>query len=79
MSKIALWIITISNDQSIEEAATRLRAEGLTIRDILEEIGCITGSADDITIERLKKVQGVVDIAPDIQIDMEPPDSNETW
>ncbi|WP_249976654.1 hypothetical protein [Vreelandella olivaria] len=79
MSKIALWIITISNDQSIEEAATRLRAEGLTIRDILEEIGCITGSADDVTVERLKKVQGVVDIAPDIQIEMGPPDSNETW
>lgn len=79
MAKIALWIVTISSEQPIEEIATRLSAEGLTIRDVLEEIGCITGSADDATVERLKHLQGVVDIAPDIQIDMGPPGSGETW
>lgn len=79
MPNIALWIITISDDQSINDIATRLSAEGLTIRDVLEEIGCITGSADDVTAERLKKVKGVVDIAPDRQIDIGPPGSEETW
>lgn len=79
MPNIALWIITISDDQSISDIATRLSAEGLTIRDVLEEIGCITGSADDDTAERLKKVNGVVDISPDWQIDIGPPGSEETW
>ncbi|CAN0572017.1 unnamed protein product [Ectocarpus sp. 12 AP-2014] len=79
MANIELWIVTISSDQSISEIATRLSAEGLTIRDILEEIGCITGSADNVTVERLKKIQGVVDIAPDIQIDTGPPGSDSTW
>lgn len=79
MPKLALWIITISDDQSINDIATRLSAEGLTIREVLEEIGCITGSADDVTAERLKRVKGVVDIDPDRQIDVGPPDSEETW
>ncbi|MDN6323663.1 MAG: hypothetical protein L0J73_13570 [Halomonas sp.] len=79
MPNIELWIITISSDQPINEMATRLSEEGLTIKDILEEIGCITGSADNVTVERLKKIQGVVDIAPDIQIDMGPPGSDSTW
>ncbi|MGO1689974.1 MAG: hypothetical protein ACTHYL_06800 [Halomonas sp.] len=79
MPNIELWIITISSDQPINEMATRLSEEGLTIKDILEEIGCITGSADNVTVERLKKIQGVVDVAPDIQIDMGPPGSDSTW
>ncbi|MBT2773625.1 hypothetical protein J7J47_15465 [Halomonas sp. ISL-60] len=79
MAKIALWIITISDDQSINDIATRLSAEGLAIREVLKEIGCITGSADDDTAERLKRVKGVVDIAPDRQIDVGPPGADETW
>ncbi|SES33440.1 hypothetical protein SAMN04487958_11518 [Vreelandella subterranea] len=79
MPKIALWIITISNDQSINDIATRLSEEGLTVKEILEEIGCITGSADEVTAERLKRVKGVVDIAPDMHIDVGPPGSEETW
>jgi hypothetical protein len=79
MTNSALWIITISSDQSITEIATRLSAEGLTVKDVLEEIGCITGSADDVTAERLKKVSGVIDIAPDMQVDVGPPDAEDTW
>jgi hypothetical protein len=79
MPKIALWIITISDNQSITDIATRLSAEGLTVREVLEEIGCITGVADDATAQRLKSVEGVVDIAPDMQIDVGPPGSEETW
>ncbi|WFE72122.1 hypothetical protein P8S55_03300 [Halomonas sp. M1] len=79
MQGIELWIITISSDQSIREIATRLSAEGLTIRDVLEDIGCITGSADTATADRLKKIEGVVDIAPDMPIEIGPPDAGETW
>lgn len=79
MPTIALWIITISEDQSINEIASRLSDEGLSIRDVLEEIGCIIGSADDVTAERLRKVKGVVDIAPDMQLDIGPPGADETW
>lgn len=79
MPKTVLWIITISDDQSISDIASRLSAEGLSIREMLEEIGCITGLADDVTAERLKRVTGVVDIAPDMQIDVGPPGSEDTW
>lgn len=79
MSNVKQWLITISDDQTIKEIASRLSAEGLTIKDVLEEVGTITGSADDATADRLKKIKGVVDIAPDMQIDVGPPDSEETW
>lgn len=79
MQKIKLWIITISSDQSITDIAARLKAEGMTIRDLLEDIGCITGAADNATAQRLKHIEGVVDIAPDMQIEIGQPGSDETW
>ena len=79
MQKIELWIITISSDRSITDIAARLKAEGLTIRDLLEDIGCITGAADNATAERLKHIEGVVDIAPDMPIELGPSEGNQTW
>ncbi|WP_311063888.1 hypothetical protein [Halomonas sp. DWK9] len=79
MATVTLWLITISNDQPIQDIATRLSAEGLTIREVLEEIGCITGAADDATAQRLKQVKGVVDVAPDMPMDIGPPGASETW
>jgi len=79
MAKVRQWIITVSHDQSIHNIASGLAAKGLTIKDVLEEIGCITGSAEDSAVNRLKKVKGVVDIAPDMQIDLGPPDAEDTW
>lgn len=79
MQKIKLWIITISSDQSITDIAARLKAEGMTIRDLLEDIGCIIGAADNATAQRLKHIEGVVDIAPDMQIEIGQPGSDETW
>lgn len=79
MATTALWIITVSSDQSIDDIATCLSDEGLTIREVLEDIGCITGSADNVTAERLKKIEGVVDIAPDMPVDVGPPGADQTW
>ncbi len=79
MATVTLWLITISNDQPIQDIATRLSAEGLTIREVLEELGCITGAADDATAQRLKQVKGVVDVAPDMPMDIGPPGDDDTW
>ncbi|KAE8437663.1 MULTISPECIES: hypothetical protein [Halomonadaceae] len=79
MATVTLWLITISSDQPIQDIATRLSAEGLTVREVLEEIGCITGAADDATAQRLKQVQGVLDVAPDVPMDLGPPGADETW
>ncbi len=75
MQKVELWIITVSSDWSLTDIAARLKAEGLTICDLLEDIGCITGEADNATAERLKHIDGVVNIAQDIPIDLGPPGS----
>lgn len=79
MSNLKQWLITVSHDQSINEVVSQLSARGFVIKDVLEEVGCITGSADDATATELKRITGVEDIAPDTQIDLGPPDSEEHW
>ncbi|MFG6666400.1 hypothetical protein ACGK9R_04740 [Halomonas sp. HNIBRBA4712] len=79
MARIELWIVTIASGCSVAELAERLRREGLTVRELMEEIGCITGEADGATAERIKHIDGVVDIAPDTPIDLGPPDAGTTW
>ncbi|MFB9867745.1 hypothetical protein [Vreelandella sulfidaeris] len=79
MPKVELWIVTISSEHSINEIAPRLRDEGLTIRDLMEEIGCITGEADNDAVERIRCLEGVIDIAPDTPMGIGPPGANETW
>ncbi len=40
---------------------------------VLGDIGCIIGSADDSCLEALRGVRGVIDVAPDVGIDIGPP------
>lgn len=72
-------IITISGDRPIQDVAKDLAAAGLNGGQTLEEIGSITGSADDDAVSKLRKVRGVADVSPDVSVDVGPPDSRNTW
>ena len=72
-------IITISGDRPIQDVAKDLAAAGLKGGQTLEEIGSITGSADDYAVPKLRKVRGVADVSPDLSVDVGPPDSRNTW
>ncbi|WNL40752.1 hypothetical protein RN347_08835 [Halomonas sp. PAMB 3264] len=76
MARIELWIVTVASGCSIGELADRLGREGLTVRELMEEIGCITGEADSATAERIRHIDGVEDIAPDIPFELGPMDSD---
>lgn len=73
MANIELWIVTIASDCAIDEIAQRLKREGLAVRELMADIHCITGEADDATAERLRHLDGVLDIAPDMPITLGPP------
>jgi len=75
MSNAKQWLVTVDLDQSIREIAKALTAEGLTISKVLEEVGSIIGTADEKKVERLRKVKGVMDIAPDFKVELDPPES----
>jgi len=51
------WIIIVG-DRSIHDIAKDLAEAGLKDIQTFQEIGSITGSADDETVSRLRKVRG---------------------
>jgi hypothetical protein len=74
------WVITTSGDRSIGAIAKDLGSAGLTRRQVLKEIGSITGSASDKDVAKLRKVRGVADVSPSAPpVNIGPPDSDETW
>jgi hypothetical protein len=79
MAKGNRWIITTNADRPIKDIAKDLGAAGLKGVRVLKEVGSITGSADEKVVTKLRKVRGVVDVSPDADVDVGPPDSSETW
>lgn len=76
---MAKWVITTSGKRPIAEIAKELKAAGLSGGKVMKEIGVVTGSADRAALDKLRKVSGVTDVAPDEEIDLGPPDAKETW
>jgi hypothetical protein len=66
-------IITISGDRSIHEVARDLKKAGLTVGQVLEFTGTVTGSADSKNVKRLRGIRGVADVSEDHPVDIGPP------
>lgn len=73
------WIVTVSDTTPIDAVAKALAKAGLTKRQVLAEIGIVTGLADEADVAKLLRVSGVATVEPDTSIDIGPPDSSETW
>jgi hypothetical protein len=56
-----------------------LAAAGFTVGNVLEEVGSIVGEAGEDAVSKLRSIKGVVDVSPDVPIDIGPPGSPETW
>jgi hypothetical protein len=69
-------VVTLTGDRPIHEVAADLKAAGLTVDQVLKDIGSVTGSADPGAIERLRKVPGVADVSDDHGVDIGPPDAS---
>ena len=74
-----VWIVTTSSDRPMTEITKDLKEAGFSIGTVLEEIGSITGEAGDETASKLRSIAGVVDVSPDVPIDIGPPGSPKTW
>lgn len=73
------WVITTSGQRPLGEIAGELAAKGFATDSVLEEIGCITGTATDDVADKLRQVSGVEDVSPEPQINIGPPGSETTW
>jgi len=61
------------------EIANDLKEAGFSIGQVLEETGSITGQAGDEAAGKARSIAGVVDVSPDVPIDIGPPGSPDTW
>ncbi|BAR57670.1 putative transposase [Bradyrhizobium diazoefficiens] len=52
---------------------------GFKIDQTLEQIGVITGNSDDKAVGKARAIRGVTDVSPELQIDIGPPNSRDTW
>ncbi len=68
-------VITLSGDRPLGEVTADLTAAGLTIDQVLPEIGIVTGSAPAAVAPRLRRVTGVSHVSRDEGVDVGPPDS----
>lgn len=73
------WVVTLSGRRSLAAVRKDIEAAGFGIDNALEAIGVITGSCDEATASRVRRIDGVEDVAPEQRIDIGPPDSPGTW
>lgn len=79
MSNNKKWIVTATDKNALGDVSKKLTENGFVIDQVLEEVCCITGSASEETVNRLRKIPGVADVSPDQEIDIGPPGGVETW
>lgn len=79
MAKKKRWVVTTSGDRSLGDIKKKLTESGFAVDQVLDEIGCITGEANDDVAEQLRSVPGVTDVSPEMQVDIGPPDAPVTW
>lgn len=79
MPKRKKWVITTGSEWPIHDITKDLADAGLKDVQVLQEIGGITGLAEEEEVSKLRKVSGVKDVSPNISIDIGPPGSRETW
>ncbi|MFN7896362.1 MAG: hypothetical protein ACK5Q6_09450 [Cyanobacteriota bacterium] len=72
-------IITVAEDRraKLKQIASELQNKGLEINsEPLENLGIITGLAEEKSIEQLKNVNGVTAVEPSMPVQIAPPESD---
>lgn len=79
MPKSKRWVVTTSGDRSLGEIEKNLTEAGFDVDQVLDEIGCVTGTASDDIAESSRAISGITDVSPEEPIDIGPPDASVTW
>ena len=79
MPETASAEVTVSVDDEhatdLQGVAERLRAAGLSIDDLFEELGVIVGRIDESRADRLRDVEGVASVERSRSYQLPPPES----
>jgi hypothetical protein len=66
-------IVTVHPGSDIDAVADRLAKAGFQVKDKLEAVGAIIGSAQDQHIALLRNIPGVTDISESLPVQLNPP------
>ena len=70
------YVVTLAPGSDAERTASELRNRGLTVDNVMGEIGIISGAADDAAVARLREAAGVLDVSESGSVQLPPPDSD---
>jgi len=65
MSNKRNLVVTVSGERPISDVEKDLKKAGLSVNQVLSEIGCITGVGDKAVADKLRKIPGVADVSPE--------------
>ena len=70
------YVVTLTPGSDAQRTASELRNRGLTVDNVMDEIGIISGAADDAAIASLRQAAGVLDVKESGEVQLPPPDSD---
>ncbi len=71
-------LVTVDDEYSgrMTEIVDRLRAEGMSVENVMKTLQTITGSIEADKIDLISKQEGIAHIEKAHQFELEPPDSD---
>jgi hypothetical protein len=69
------WVVTVSGSRSLNDIRKNVVESGFTVDQVLGEMSLITGVAEDEVAEKVRKIPGVVDVSPELGVDIGDPDA----
>jgi hypothetical protein len=66
-------IVTVKPGSDFEAVAAHLGQAGMEVRDKLEAVGSVIGSARSTDVARLRTIPGVLDVTESTRIQLNPP------
>jgi len=74
------WVITLSGERSVNDVKKDIVALGFDVGEVLEEIGCISGSATESVAKKINDISGINDLSEEPgEFSIGHPDSPLTW
>jgi hypothetical protein len=72
-------VVTLSGARALSDVENALRDAGFAVDQVLDAMGCITGTASEDVAERLRAIPGIADVSPPPSADVGPPGAPVTW
>ncbi|MER7010252.1 hypothetical protein ABT324_02330 [Saccharopolyspora sp. NPDC000359] len=73
------WVVTVASGRALTDVASALAGHGFTDMQLHDQIGVIVGAAEEDVADDARAVSGVLDVSPEGQVDVGPPDAPLSW